>query len=64
MLHRLELELRLFRDGGVGSFNVILPRQYGGNVEFANKTVLLSMVFSLVTIPFVLTIINTLFTGA
>lgn len=48
----------------VGSFNVILPRQYGGNVEFANKTVLLSMVFSLVTIPFVLTIINTLFTGA
>ncbi len=48
----------------VGSFNVILPRQYGGNVQFANRTVILSMVFSLVTIPAVLTIIDAVFQGA
>lgn len=38
----------------VGSFNVILPRQYGGNVEFATHGLLISMIASVITIPLVI----------
>ena len=42
----------------VGSLNVILPKKYGGDVEFANKTLLVSMILSLITIPMVIMIIS------
>ncbi len=35
----------------VGSFNVILSRRYGGNVQFANSCLFVSMVLSLATLP-------------
>ena len=35
----------------VGAFNVILAKRYGGNVEFSNQTLIISMLFSLITLP-------------
>ena len=38
----------------VGSLNVILAKKYGGNAEYANATMLISMILCLVTLPLIL----------
>ena len=38
----------------VGAFNVILAKRYGGNVEFSNQTLIISMLFSLITLPLII----------
>ena len=42
----------------IGSFNVILPKKYGGDAVFANKTLMVSMILSLVTLPAVISVIK------
>ena len=42
----------------IGSFNVILPRKYGGDAVFANKTLMVSMILSLITLPVVISLLK------
>ena len=43
----------------VGTFNVILAKRYGGNVEFSNQTLIISMLFSLITLPLLIMFLAT-----
>lgn len=47
----------LIASAPVGSFNVILSQRYGGNADFANKGLCISMLFSIFTIPLMFSLV-------